>query len=179
MRWKLRIYLLVNLTLCDCRELSTTPSAESWETGWEWVVLATVSFLDCFDYSGCKKTRNRHVRLQFLPNSSVNKVHQYWLENLKLGIWNIQHCIAPLLVVSNVRYLWNLASNFENRVIIGPKTMFFRHCLLSFDDIDNWRPPKDAPCKATYFPYQALNGRINIGGLNWAVRLKNRRLLMW
>jgi hypothetical protein len=63
--------------------------------------------------------------------------------------------------------------------MFGPKTMFLRHRLLSFEDIENWRRPKDAPCQAAYFTYQALNCLINIGGLNWAVRLKNRRFLMW
>jgi hypothetical protein len=56
--------------------------------------------------------------------------------------------------------------------------MFLHHCLLSFEDIKNLRRPKDAPSKAAYFTYQALKYLINIEGLNWAVRLKNRRFLM-
>jgi hypothetical protein len=38
--------------------------------------------------------------------------------------------------------------------------------LLSFKDIKNRRPPKDAPSAAAYFMYQTLNYRINNGGLN-------------
>jgi len=34
-QWQLRLYLLVKLYLWECRELSTTTSAERWETGWE------------------------------------------------------------------------------------------------------------------------------------------------
>jgi hypothetical protein len=57
--------------------------------------------------------------------------------------------------------------------------MFLRHRLLSFEDIENWSRPKDAPCKAAYFTYQAVNCLNNIGGLNWAVHLKNCPFLMW
>jgi len=32
---QLRLYSLINLKLWECRELSTTASAERWETGWE------------------------------------------------------------------------------------------------------------------------------------------------
>jgi len=38
--------------------------------------------------------------------------------------------------------------------------------MLSFKDIEHWKAPKDAPCKAAYFTYEALNFLINIGGLN-------------
>jgi len=69
----------------------------------------------------------------------------------------MQHCIAHLLAVSNVQYLQNSASGFKNTVIFGPKTMFLGHHLLSFEDIKNRRWPKDAPRKAAYFTYQALN----------------------
>jgi hypothetical protein len=55
------------------------------------------------------------------------------------------------LVVSNVGYRYNSASGFENTLIYCPKTIFLRHRLLSFDDIENRRPPNDAPCKAAYF----------------------------
>jgi hypothetical protein len=44
--------------------------------------------------------------------------------------------------------------------------MFLRHRLLSFEDIENWRRRKDAPCQAANFTYQALNCLIDIGGLN-------------
>jgi hypothetical protein len=43
--------------------------------------------------------------------------------------------------------------------------------LLSWKDIEHWRPPKDVPCKAAYFTYQAQDCIINIGGLNWGNRL--------
>jgi len=41
------------------------------------LVLAPVPFLDCFYYSGYKKTRNWRVRFRFLPNGSLNYVHQF------------------------------------------------------------------------------------------------------
>jgi hypothetical protein len=87
--------------------------------------------------------------------------------------------MAHLLVLSNVQYLQNLASGFENTVICGPKTMSFSHRLQSFEDIENGRRPNDAPCKAADFTSQALSCLININGLNWAVRIKNSRFLMW
>jgi len=48
--------------------------------------------------------------------------------------------------------------------------MFLCPRLMSFEDIENRRGPKDAPRKAAYFTYEALNCQINIGRLNWAVR---------
>jgi hypothetical protein len=87
--------------------------------------------------------------------------------------------MAHLLVISKTRYLENLASGFENTVFFGQKMMFLHHRLLSFKDIENRSIPKDVPCKGAYFTYQALNCLINIGGLNWAVHIKKRQLLMW
>jgi hypothetical protein len=52
---------------------------------------------------------------------------------------NRQLCMAHLLVVSNVQYLSNSASSFENTVIVGPKTMILCHHLLSFQDMENQR----------------------------------------
>jgi len=60
----------------------------------------------------------------------------------------MQLCMAHLLVVSDFRYIQISASSFDNTVILRPKTMFLHQSLPSFEDIDNWRPPKDAPCKA-------------------------------
>jgi len=57
--------------------------------------------------------------------------------------------------------------------------MFLHHRLLSFEDIERRRQPKDAPFQAAYFTYQVLNCMSNIGGLNWAVCVKNHRFLMW
>jgi hypothetical protein len=54
---------------------------------------------------------------------------------------------------------------------LGQKWLYFQSRLLSFKDIEHWRPPKDALCKAAYFMYQALNYLINIGGLIWGNRL--------
>jgi hypothetical protein len=85
----------------------------------------------------------------------------------------MQLYMTHLFVVSDFQYLQNSASSFENTVIFRPKTMFLRHRLPSFEDIKHQRPPKDAPCTAAYFTYQALKSLVNIGGLNWAVRLKN------
>jgi len=53
--------------------------------------------------------------------------------------------MAHLLVASDFRYLQNSASGFENIVIFRPKCMFLHHRLPSFEDIENWRRPKDAP----------------------------------
>jgi len=94
-------------------------------------------------------------------------------------MWNMQHCMAHLLAVSNVEYLQNSASGFKNTDIFGPKTMFLGHLLLGFEDIKNRRRPKDAPRNAAHFTYQALIFQINIDRHNWAVREKNRRFLMW
>jgi hypothetical protein len=87
----------------------------------------------------------------------------------------MQLCMAHLSVVSNVQYVYNSASGFENCIIIGPKTMIMCHRLLSFADFEHRRPPKDAPCEAAYFTYKAINCQINIGGLHLLVCLKNRR----
>jgi len=60
----------------------------------------------------------------------------------------MQLCMVHLLVVSDFQYLQNSASGFEYTVIFRAKTMFLHHRLLSFEDIENLRPPKDAPWKA-------------------------------
>jgi hypothetical protein len=60
----------------------------------------------------------------------------------------MQLCMAHLLVVSDFRYLQNSASGFENRVIFRTKTMFLHNHLPSFEDMENRRSPKGAPCRA-------------------------------
>jgi hypothetical protein len=85
----------------------------------------------------------------------------------------MQLCKAHLLVVSDFPYLQNSVSGYENTVIFRLKTMFLQYRLWSFEDMENGRRPKDAPRKAAEFTYEALNSLINIGGLNWAVCLKN------
>jgi hypothetical protein len=82
--------------------------------------------------------------------------------------------MAHLLVVSDFRYLQISASCFEIIAIVGPETRFLYYRLLTFEDIENPRPPKDAPYEATYFMYQTLNSLINICSHNAMVRIKNR-----
>jgi len=60
----------------------------------------------------------------------------------------MQHSIVHGLVVSNYRYLQNSASDGAKTWFLGEKSLYFQSCLLSFEDIENRRPPKDAPCKA-------------------------------
>jgi len=78
--------------------------------------------------------------------------------------------MAHLLVDSDFRYLQTSASGGSKTSFSGQKWLYFQSCLLRFKDIEHWRAPKDAPCKAAYFTYQALNNLINIGGLNWGNR---------
>jgi hypothetical protein len=59
----------------------------------------------------------------------------------------MQLSMAHLLVVSDIRYHQNSAGSFENTEIFRPKTMFLYHQLLSFEDIENRRQPKDVPWK--------------------------------
>ena len=47
--------------------------------------------------------------------------------------------------------------------------------MLSFKDITNQRPPKDAPSAAEYFMYQTLNYRMDIRGLSWGNRFVQTR----
>jgi len=95
------------------------------------------------------------------------------------GKSNMQFHTVHLLAVSDFAYLNNSASGFEKGAILGPKMRFLPNRLLNFHDIDNRRTSKDAPCTAAYLIYQMLNFRSNIHGLNWTVRLKNHRFLMW
>jgi hypothetical protein len=53
--------------------------------------------------------------------------------------------VANPLVLSNVQYLRNSASGFENIVIFGPIMLLLGLRLLSFDDIRHRRRPNDAP----------------------------------
>jgi hypothetical protein len=85
---------------------------------------------------------------------------------------------AHLVVLPNVGYLGNSASYIEIDVIFGPKTRFLVCRLLRSEDIENWRPPRDVPCRAAYFTYQTQNSLINIYGLKVMHCLKNRRFLM-
>jgi len=57
----------------------------------------------------------------------------------------MQLCMAHLLVVSNFRYLQNLASDGAKPWVFSEKSLYFQSRLLSFEDIGNRRPPKDAP----------------------------------
>jgi hypothetical protein len=77
----------------------------------------------------------------------------------------MQLCMAHLLGVTNFQYLQNSASGGAKTSFSDQKWLYFQSHLLSIKDITHWRPPKDAPCKAAYFTYQALNNLINIGGL--------------
>jgi len=86
-------------------------------------------------------------------------------------MWNMQHCMAHHLMVSDFRYHQNWASGGAKTSLLNQKWLYFQSHLLSSKDIEYWRPPKDAPWKAAYFTYQALNNLINIGGLNWGNRL--------
>jgi len=52
------------------------------------------------------------------------------------------------LVVSNFRYLQNSPSDGAKAWFLGEKSLNFRSCLLSFEDIENWRLPIDAPGNA-------------------------------
>jgi hypothetical protein len=142
------------------------------------LVLATVPFSDRFYYSSSMKTRTCPVWTRFVPNGSLNQVHEYSSDNFVFGTRIMQLQMAHLLVVSDFWYLQNSVSCFEIIVIFGVKTMFLGCRLLRIQDIENRRQPKDAPCKAAYFTYQTLNSLINICGLKVMVCLKNRRFLM-
>jgi len=83
-------------------------------------------------------------------------------------MWNMQLCMAHLLVVSGCWYLQKSASS-------GAKTSFSDQewpnvdsRLLSFEDIEHWRPPNDAPCNAANLTYQAVSFLMNIVGLDRA-----------
>jgi len=60
----------------------------------------------------------------------------------------MQLCMAYHLVVCNFQYLPNSASDGAKTLFLGEKSRYFQSHLLSFEDIENWRPPNDAPCKA-------------------------------
>jgi len=60
----------------------------------------------------------------------------------------MQLCMAQLLVVSKFRYLQNSASDGAKTWFLAEKSLYFQSCLLTLEDIENRRPPKDAPCKA-------------------------------
>jgi len=49
----------------------------------------------------------------------------------------MQLCMVHLFVVSDLRYLQNSATGFENTVTVLPQTMFVHNHLLSFEDIEN------------------------------------------
>jgi len=142
------------------------------------LVLGMVQFSDRCYCRGSKKTRTQPVQSGFVPNGSFNSVLEYSSDKLVFGTWNMELQTAHPLGVSDFWYLQNTASCCEIIVIFGRKTRFLGYRLLRFNDIENWRQPKDAPCWPAYFTYQTLNSLINIGGLKVMVCLKNRRLLM-
>jgi len=74
--------------------------------------------------------------------------------------------MAHLLVVSDVRYLQNWASDGVKTWIFGEKSLYFQSHLHKFGDIRNRRPRNDAPCNAAQFTDQSVNSLINIGGPN-------------
>ena len=86
-------------------------------------------------------------------------------------MWNMQLFQTHLLVVSDCWYIQNSASGGAKMSFLNQQWLYFPSRLLSFKDIKYWRPQKDAPCKAAYFIYQALNLLFNIGELNCGNRL--------
>jgi len=60
----------------------------------------------------------------------------------------MQLSMAHHLVVSNFQYLQNVASDGAKTWFLGEKSLYFQSRLLSFEDIENRRPPRDALCKA-------------------------------
>jgi hypothetical protein len=113
------------------------------------IVLANVPLWDHFDNSWSMKSLNQLVQFRVLLHGSLYYVHQYCSEYLELGMSIMQLWMAHLLVVSDFWYLQNSASGFESTVILRSKSMFLHHRLPSFDDMEHWRPPKDALCKAS------------------------------
>jgi len=90
-------------------------------------------------------------------------------------MWNMQRCMAHLLVDCGVPYLPNSARGGAKTMFSDHNWLYFQSRLLRFKDIEHWRLPKDAPCKAAYFTYQALNFLFNIVGLSWANHLVKTR----
>ena len=90
-------------------------------------------------------------------------------------MWYMQLCTAHLLAVSDFRYLQISASGGSKSSFLPQKWSYSQRSLLSFKDIKNRKPPKDAPCAAAYFMYQTLNHRMNIRGLNWGNRFVQTR----
>jgi len=82
-------------------------------------------------------------------------------------MWNMQLCMVHLSVLSDFWYLRDSASGGAKTSFSDQKWLNFQSHFLSCKDIKHWKPPKDAPCKATYFTYQAQNCIINVGGHNW------------
>jgi len=84
-------------------------------------------------------------------------------------------CMAKLLVVSNFRYLQNSASNGAKTWFLGEKSLYFQTCLLSFEDIENPRQPKVAPCNAARLTYRGQDSLGNLGRLNQGILSGNPR----
>jgi hypothetical protein len=78
----------------------------------------------------------------------------------------MQLCIAYHLVVTDISHLQNSESSGAKTSFSDQKWLCFQSRLLSIKDTKHSRTPKDAPCKAEYFTYQALNYLIEIGGHN-------------
>jgi hypothetical protein len=58
-------------------------------------------------------------------------------------------CFAWRIIwLSPIFDIFKTASGFENLVNFRPRPMDLHHRLPSLEDIENWRPPKDAPYKA-------------------------------
>jgi len=90
-------------------------------------------------------------------------------------MWNMQHCMAHLLVVAEFQYLQKSVCGGAKTPFSYLKCLYFQSHLLSIKDIEHWRPPKDVSCQTAYFIYQALNYLINIGGHDWGNHLAKTR----
>jgi len=119
-------------------------------------VLEIGPFSDCFYHSGSKKTRNCPDQFGFLPNCSLNQVREYWSPKLVCGMPNMPFHTAHHLGVSDFAYHTNSASSCEKCAMLGPETRFLPNHLLNFNEIENRRTPKDAPCHAAYWIYEKL-----------------------
>jgi hypothetical protein len=70
---------------------------------------------------------------------------------------NMQLSTVHHLGVSNIGYLRISESCSPKTSFFSQKFQKFQSSLLSFEDIKNWKLPKDALFAAPYFVYQTLN----------------------
>jgi len=106
-------------------------------------VLAMVPYLEPAGFIPLHGNGHTTSNIHDYLSESPNYAPKYLSDNSELGMWNMQCFMAHLLVVCNYWYFQNSATGGTKSSFSHYNWLSFQSYLLSFNNIEHWRPPKD------------------------------------